>query len=92
MSFEEAGYPDYIYDTLLKQGYTEPTAIQSQGWPMALTGRDFVGIAQTGSGKTIGVRGGEKRDKTSVLMSCVYLAVHLAWYNAYQPTAKVAER
>ena len=54
MSFEEAGFPDYIYDTLLKQGYTEPTAIQAQGWPMALTGRDFVGIAQTGSGKTIG--------------------------------------
>eukprot|EP00731_Ephydatia_muelleri_P029374 Em0020g1018a len=45
MSFEEAGFPDYIYDTLLKQGYTEPTAIQAQGWPMALTGRDFVGIA-----------------------------------------------
>ena len=55
MSFEEAGFPDYIYDTLLKQGYTEPTAIQAQGWPMALTGRDFVGIAQTGSGKTVGV-------------------------------------
>ena len=29
--------------------------VQSQGWPMALSGRDFVGIAQTGSGKTLGV-------------------------------------
>lgn len=27
----------------------------TQGWPMALSGRDFVGIAQTGSGKTLGV-------------------------------------
>jgi ATP-dependent RNA helicase DDX5/DBP2 len=35
------------------QGFTEPTAIQSQGWPMALTGRDVVGIAETGSGKTL---------------------------------------
>jgi ATP-dependent RNA helicase DDX5/DBP2 len=34
-------------------GFTEPTAIQSQGWPMALSGRDVVGIAETGSGKTM---------------------------------------
>ncbi len=54
-SFEEANFPDYLQGTLLRQGFVEPTAIQSQGWPMALSGRDFVGIAQTGSGKTIGV-------------------------------------
>lgn len=36
-----------------KKGYQEPTPIQAQGWPMALKGRDMVGIAQTGSGKTI---------------------------------------
>jgi ATP-dependent RNA helicase DDX5/DBP2 len=35
-------------------GFSAPTAIQSQGWPMALSGRDVVGIAETGSGKTIG--------------------------------------
>ena len=39
----------------MRQGFVEPTPIQAQGWPMALSGRDFVGIAQTGSGKTIGV-------------------------------------
>ncbi|KAM0677174.1 ATP-dependent RNA helicase dbp2 [Binucleata daphniae] len=38
---------------LQKQGYTHPTPIQAQGWPMALSGRDMVGIAQTGSGKTL---------------------------------------
>jgi ATP-dependent RNA helicase DDX5/DBP2 len=35
------------------QGFTKPTPIQSQGWPMALSGRDVVGIAETGSGKTL---------------------------------------
>jgi len=35
------------------QGFSAPTAIQSQGWPMALSGRDVVGIAETGSGKTL---------------------------------------
>ena len=34
-------------------GFTAPTAIQAQGWPMALSGRDVVGIAETGSGKTL---------------------------------------
>ena len=54
-TFEESGFSSSIYDTLMRQGFTEPTPIQAQGWPMALGGRDFVGIAQTGSGKTIGV-------------------------------------
>ena len=41
---------------LARMGFTEPTPIQAQGWPMAMSGRDVVGIAQTGSGKTISVR------------------------------------
>ena len=32
-----------------------PTAIQSQGWPIAMSGLNMVGIAQTGSGKTLAV-------------------------------------
>ena len=39
-----------------KQRWTEPTLIQSIGWPLALSGKNMVGIAQTGSGKTLGVR------------------------------------
>lgn len=54
-SFEEAGYPKHVLEALYGQGFKEPTPIQAQGWPMALSGRDFVGIAQTGSGKTLGV-------------------------------------
>ncbi|XP_061566952.1 probable ATP-dependent RNA helicase DDX17 isoform X2 [Cololabis saira] len=40
-------------DVLMQQNFKEPTAIQSQGFPLALSGRDMVGIAQTGSGKTL---------------------------------------
>ncbi|CAG9816324.1 unnamed protein product [Phaedon cochleariae] len=51
--FEEGSFPDYITQILHKEGFNEPTAIQSQGWPVVLSGRDLVGIAQTGSGKTL---------------------------------------
>ncbi|KAK9701689.1 Helicase conserved C-terminal domain [Popillia japonica] len=51
--FEEGSFPEYIMNELLRQGFSEPTAIQAQGWPIVLSGRDLVGIAQTGSGKTL---------------------------------------
>lgn len=38
-----------------KAGFQEPTPIQAQGWPIALSGKDMVGIARTGSGKTLSV-------------------------------------
>lgn len=47
---------EYVIDVLMQQNFKEPTAIQSQGFPVALSGRDMVGIAQTGSGKTLAVR------------------------------------
>lgn len=51
--FEEAGFPTYVLDEIHAEGFPQPTAIQSQGWPMALSGRDLIGIAATGSGKTL---------------------------------------
>nr|DAD34460.1 TPA_asm: hypothetical protein HUJ06_005100 [Nelumbo nucifera] len=51
--FQEANFPDYCMDAIAKLGFVEPTPIQSQGWPMALKGRDLIGIAETGSGKTL---------------------------------------
>lgn len=42
-------------DVIARQNFTEPTAIQAQGWPVALSGLDMVGVAQTGSGKTLSV-------------------------------------
>lgn len=44
-----------INSTFLWCRFSVPTAIQAQGWPIALSGRDMVGIAQTGSGKTLAV-------------------------------------
>ncbi|KAF5857723.1 ATP-dependent RNA helicase dbp2 [Aspergillus alliaceus] len=52
-TFDEAGFPQYVLSEVKAQGFERPTAIQSQGWPMALSGRDVVGIAETGSGKTL---------------------------------------
>lgn len=54
IEFDElVGLPSSVMESILKQGFTNPTVIQSQGWPFALSGRDMVGIAQTGSGKTL---------------------------------------
>ncbi|KAG2018100.1 RNA helicase [Coprinopsis cinerea AmutBmut pab1-1] len=52
-SFDECGFPEYLMSTIRAQGFDAPTPIQCQAWPMALSGRDVVAIAQTGSGKTI---------------------------------------
>lgn len=52
-TFDEASFPQYVLSEVKAQGFPRPTAIQSQGWPMALSGRDVVGIAETGSGKTL---------------------------------------
>ncbi|THU97923.1 DEAD-domain-containing protein [Dendrothele bispora CBS 962.96] len=49
----EAGFPEYLMTSIRAQGFPSPTPIQCQAWPMALSGRDVVAIAQTGSGKTI---------------------------------------
>lgn len=53
LTFAEASFPDYVNDSITKQNWQAPTAIQAQGWPMALSGQNVVGIAQTGSGKTL---------------------------------------
>lgn len=51
--FEEANFPSDILLEIGKLGYESPTAIQAQGWPVAMSGKDMIGIAQTGSGKTL---------------------------------------
>jgi ATP-dependent RNA helicase RhlE len=51
-SFQDFGLADPISRALKEQNYLTPTPIQAQTIPLALAGRDVVGIAQTGTGKT----------------------------------------
>ncbi|MEM6341644.1 MAG: DEAD/DEAH box helicase [Pseudomonadota bacterium] len=50
--FDMMGLPDALAKRLPDLGLTEPTPIQKQAVPHALNGRDVLGLAQTGTGKT----------------------------------------
>ena len=50
--FSELGLNTALLKALSAEGYTAPTPIQSQAIPNVLAGRDLLGIAQTGTGKT----------------------------------------
>ena len=52
MSFTTFGLSDPLVKGILATGYTAPTEIQSQVIPAAIKGRDIIGCAQTGTGKT----------------------------------------
>ncbi|PWB91661.1 DEAD/DEAH box helicase [Methylocystis sp. MitZ-2018] len=52
MTFEELGLSQKVLAAVQTSGYTTPTPIQAQAIPPALQGRDILGIAQTGTGKT----------------------------------------
>jgi len=53
MRFSHAGFDKILLNEIDKLGYNQPTPIQSQGIPIALAGRDMIGLARTGSGKTL---------------------------------------
>ncbi len=50
--FEALGLMPELLKAVAESGYTTPTPIQAQGIPKVLMGRDIIGIAQTGTGKT----------------------------------------
>ncbi|HAO35822.1 MAG TPA: hypothetical protein DCQ40_06595, partial [Hyphomonas sp.] len=50
--FTELGLAEPVLKAIAAEGYTKPTPIQEQAIPTLLEGRDLVGIAQTGTGKT----------------------------------------
>jgi superfamily II DNA/RNA helicase len=50
--FEDLGLGPQVLRAVGDSGYTTPTPIQAQGIPVVLKGRDLIGIAQTGTGKT----------------------------------------
>jgi ATP-dependent RNA helicase RhlE len=50
--FRSLGLDPRIFKAIQEAGYTEPTPIQAAAIPEVLAGRDVIGIAQTGTGKT----------------------------------------
>ncbi|KAK7100514.1 probable ATP-dependent RNA helicase DDX43 [Littorina saxatilis] len=54
MTFEDAfsHYP-LILEQIYKQNFQHPSPIQAQAWPVLMSGNDLIGIAQTGTGKTL---------------------------------------
>ena len=50
--FTDLGLSQPLLDALAAKNYAVPTPIQAQAIPTVLTGRDLLGIAQTGTGKT----------------------------------------
>ncbi|TMH75220.1 MAG: DEAD/DEAH box helicase, partial [Betaproteobacteria bacterium] len=53
-SFAELDLLPELLKAVAEQGYVEPTPIQAQAIPLVLQGRDVLGGAQTGTGKTAG--------------------------------------
>lgn len=51
-TFSELGVLPALCDACTSMGFKAPTPIQAQSIPEALNGRDVIGLAQTGSGKT----------------------------------------
>lgn len=51
-TFAEAGVCAELVDACTRLNFTKPTPIQAEALPLALAGRDVIGLAQTGSGKT----------------------------------------
>ena len=52
MSFDSLGLDASILKAVADQGYTEPTPIQKASIPVIISGKDVIGVAQTGTGKT----------------------------------------
>jgi ATP-dependent RNA helicase DDX47/RRP3 len=51
-SFADLGVIEQLCDACTALGYKKPTPIQAEAIPLALQGRDVIGLAETGSGKT----------------------------------------
>ncbi|MAR06440.1 MAG: ATP-dependent RNA helicase [Cyanobium sp. NAT70] len=84
--FAGFGFSDALLNTLAEKGYTEPSPIQSAAFPDLMMGRDLVGQAQTGTGKTAAfalpilerLQSGDKRPQALVLAPTRELAMQVA--------------
>ena len=95
-NFKELGLIEPILMSLFEEGYTNPTPIQAQSIPIVLEGKDLLGCAQTGTGKTaaftlpiiqlLAAKPVEKRKciKSLILTPTRELAIQIAdSFNAY---------
>ncbi|MCK9407817.1 MAG: DEAD/DEAH box helicase, partial [Bacteroidetes bacterium] len=77
MAFKALGLNDRLVQGILATGFTAPTEIQSRAIPSAIEGKDIIGCAQTGTGKTAAFtlpilnRLAEKTEKTHHIKALV---------------------
>jgi ATP-dependent RNA helicase RhlE len=84
-TFRELGLARAVLEAVQDAGYEQPTPIQSQAIPLVLKGRDLIGLAQTGTGKTAAftlpvlhlLLGGPRRLRALVLVPTRELAVQV---------------
>jgi ATP-dependent RNA helicase RhlE len=85
ITFEELGLAPEILEAVRDAGYERPTPIQAEAIPLALKGRDLIGLAQTGTGKTAAFTlpildrliGGPRRTRALVLTPTRELAMQV---------------
>jgi len=97
--FGMLGLSGPVLDAVRDAGYTEPTPIQRQAIPLILRGRDVMGLAQTGTGKTAAftlpiierLTGGPRRTRVLILTPtrelCVQVESSFRKYARYAPLA-----
>ena len=52
-SFKDFNLSKQLYNAINELGFDAPTPIQSEAYKVVLSGKDIVGVAQTGTGKTL---------------------------------------
>jgi ATP-dependent RNA helicase RhlE len=85
ITFAELGLAPEILEAVRDAGYERPTPIQAEAIPLALKGRDLIGLAQTGTGKTAAFTlpildrliGGPRRTRALVLTPTRELAIQV---------------
>ena len=97
--FRALGLSGAVLDAVRDAGYSEPTPIQQQAIPLILKGRDVIGLAQTGTGKTAAftlpiverLTGGPRRTRVLILTPtrelCVQVESSFRKYARYAPLA-----
>jgi ATP-dependent RNA helicase RhlE len=84
-TFADIGLSAELLDAVRDAGYTHPTPIQAEAIPLALSGRDLIGLAQTGTGKTAAftlpiierLLGGPRRTRALILTPTRELCVQV---------------